>query len=91
MALWNHSHLQGLSAAGCLRAWTGGSLPERLSVIGPQERTTVRAFFREQLADWHTAWGDLPDADTLRVFWKRARFDAHATHRDFLPCQFGAL
>ncbi len=81
MSLWTHPRLQALSQLGTLRAWTGGSRPAPLADLPADERKTVSAFFREQLADWRLAWGELPDADTLRTFWRRARYDAHATHR----------
>ncbi len=79
--IWKNPHLQQLSADGRLRAWTGGSTPVPLSQVSAAERRTVTAFFREQLSDWASAWSDCPPADVMRTFWRRARFDAHATHR----------
>lgn len=62
-------------------AWTGGCRPRPLLLIGPEEARLVRFFFREQMQEWNDFWGDWPDKDTRRIFWGRARFDAHATIR----------
>lgn len=62
------------------RAWTGGDGPRALGTLGI-ERRTVSEFFREQVTIWRDFWHDMPDRDTLRIFWNRARHDAHATHR----------
>lgn len=75
-------------AAFCLRhgfeskAWTGGSDPRPLSEITGFEREYVSALFAEQVTEWVECWGDLPKMDTVRLFWDRARHDAHATCRD---------
>lgn len=78
--VWKQPRLRALSATGALRAWTGGSTPAPLSLTSPEERATVRAFFREQVADYVAYWGSI-GRDHLRLFWGRARHDAHATHR----------
>ena len=62
-------------------AWTGGSVPAPLTQISTEERQLVSYLFHEQLNTWMNFWGDLPDKDTRRIFWSRARGDAHATYR----------
>lgn len=76
-------------------AWTGGSRPRALSTISPGEAATLRALFRKQCATYAGAWGDLlPPSrvcpvsgrpvsrlDMARLFWRHARYDAHATYR----------
>lgn len=80
--VWNQPLLKAHSAAGRLRAWTGGTAPQPLAALNKSERSTVRAFFREQLNDWVAYWKELPPLDVRRTFWRRARYDAHATHRE---------
>jgi hypothetical protein len=63
-----------------IRAWTGGSCPKPIDTISQSERKTCRNLFREQVRDFMAYWGDMP-SDVLRIFWNRARFDSHATHR----------
>ncbi len=79
--LWKHPHLQALSAAGALRSWTGGDRPATYQSIGSGERLTVRAFFREQMGDWLAYHGGPVSREIRKLFWARARYDAHATHR----------
>ena len=62
-------------------AWRGGSRPEPLAVISRYERSLVSELFREQCADHINYWGDM-ETDTARTFWRRARYDAHATCRE---------
>ena len=57
-------------------AWTGGEWPGAMS---PDLRRARSAFFREQLQDWRTAWGDWPDRYTLKIMWTRALGDAWRT------------
>lgn len=61
-------------------AWTGGSTPAPLSAITPTERAMVTAYFREQAREYLNFWGDFPP-DVRRIFWGRARYDAHANMR----------
>ena len=64
-------------------AWTGGSWkPEGLEKISKDYRDLVSFFFREQMMDFGNFWGDLPDMDTRRIFWRRAKADAYATYRE---------
>lgn len=63
------------------KAWTGGSMPQPLSKIGLDERVTLRRLFQDALHTYSAHWGGLPDRDTMRILWRRARADAHATHR----------
>ncbi len=62
-------------------AWTGGSRPAKSSAIGRTETQLRREIFREQVATFQGYWGDAPNRDTLRIFFNRARYDAHATTR----------
>ena len=61
-------------------AWTGGSKPAPLAAITPMERAMVTAYFREQAREYINFWGDFPP-DVRRLFWVRARYDAHASMR----------
>ena len=62
-------------------AWAGGSSPRPIGTIGRWERDIVTALFREQWNTFTAFWGSAPDHDTARIFWNRARHDAHATGR----------
>jgi hypothetical protein len=62
--------------------WIGGSRPAPLSTIGAIERSTCSSLFRQQCETFSDYWGTAPDLDTCRIFWRRARHDAHATWRD---------
>lgn len=61
--------------------WTGGSRPAHSSAITRTESQLRRELFREQVETFSGYWGDAPNRDTLRIFFNRARYDAHATHR----------
>jgi hypothetical protein len=61
--------------------WMGGSRPHKLDAIGSVERAIVRKLLSEQIATHAQFWGDCP-LDVCRTFWKRARYDAHATIRE---------
>lgn len=63
------------------RAWTGGSNPKPLLGLDGDERALVSKLFRDQFILYFTFWKDKPTRDTLRIFWRRARYDAHATFR----------
>lgn len=63
------------------RAWMGGSRPRPLSELSWSERLYVTRLFRDQMNTWIDFWGDLVPMDVARTFWKRARYDAHATYR----------
>lgn len=62
-------------------AWMGGSRPKKFSDCSSAERNTVSYLFREQVAIFNQFWGSMPEMDILRIYWKRARYDAHATLR----------
>jgi hypothetical protein len=62
-------------------AWTGGCRPAKPSAIGSKQAGVQKALFGEQVMDFLTYWGDSPNWDTLRIFFRRARYDAHATCR----------
>ncbi|QRM32684.1 hypothetical protein [Microvirga sp. VF16] len=76
MAASLHSELPGMTA------WTGGTPPRPLSQIGRLERALCRREFRRQLLEYRSCWGGLPERHLARLFWNRARHDAHATCRN---------
>lgn len=64
------------------RAWTGGNSPSLPSSESMPQSAYRRALFRQQVKTFRAYWGDWPNADTLRTFYRRARADAFATFRD---------
>ena len=59
--------------------WMGGDRPKKLGSVSGEERALVSAEFRQQCKT-HARYWDLTIAwDTARTFWRRARYDAHAT------------
>lgn len=62
-------------------AWTGGSTPRSPSSTSMVEHKVRKVLFRAAVAQWLAFWGDYPDHDTLRVLYRRARYDAHASVR----------
>ncbi len=62
-------------------AWMGGTRPAPLLTISREERHLVSKLFREQANLYADYWGMRAATDTLRTFWRRARYDAHATIR----------
>lgn len=65
-----------------ITAWMGGTRPLPLSQISREERIAVALLFEDQVKDFLGFWGDNPVMDTYRIFWRRARYDAHATFRN---------
>lgn len=63
-------------------AWMGGSRPKKFSDCSVKEKNLVSYLFRDQVAAFNLFWGDMPEMDIFRIYWKRARYDAHATLRD---------
>lgn len=57
-------------------AWTGGDMQRDRAFLH-----IARAFYREQIRDWHLYWGDWPDKDVKDKFKGRAWADAWATYR----------
>ncbi len=62
-------------------AWMGGSRPRPLLELSQYERLYVTYLFRQQVRTWSTYWFAPVPGDIARIFWKRARYDAHATYR----------
>lgn len=62
-------------------AWMGGSRPAPLSDISRGERTRVSLLFLAQYREFADYWGEAAEFAVCRIFWKRARYDAHATYR----------
>lgn len=69
-------------AKGGIVAWMGGSRPKPITECSADEVALVSLLFREQFKTWHDYWKDYPSRDVARIFWNRARYDAHATMRD---------
>ena len=65
--------------------WMGGSRPRPLLELSMGERRYVTRLFREQVDTWLDYWRDSIPMDVCRIFWKRARYDAHATYRNERP------
>jgi hypothetical protein len=65
-------------------AWTGGSPPPAYTVSPPGRRLLISEIFREQLQDFIYYWHELPNLDTARISWNRAKHDAHATIRSYM-------
>lgn len=66
-------------------AWTGGSRPRPLRDLPFGERQYVSYLFRQQVRTWSTYWFAPVPGDIARIFWRRARYDAHATYRNEGP------
>ena len=65
------------------RAWTGGSAPHAYGELSEVERALCVLFYSDQVDTWQDYWHEAPDAGLRRLFWDRARADAHATVRSF--------
>lgn len=64
-------------------AWMGGdTAPKTFRRISRDFRNLMSFFFREQIKDFKDYWGDMPDKDTRKIFWGRARVDSWASYRD---------
>jgi hypothetical protein len=63
-------------------AWMGGSRPRPLLELDQDERCYVSFLFRQQMQTWTKYWHAPVPPETARIFWKRARYDAHATYRN---------
>jgi hypothetical protein len=61
--------------------WLGGSKPAKLGDIPPWERALVSVLFRDEVAMWQEYWREPIHRGVARTFWRRARYDAHATFR----------
>jgi len=63
-------------------AWMGGSRPRPLLELMMDERTYVSYLFRQQVRTWSEYWFAPVPFEIARIFWKRARYDAHAAYRN---------
>lgn len=61
------------------KAWTGGSQPRPINEISEEECFYAMKLFHQQMEAWRSFWGDEPSEGTQRLFFNRARGDAHAT------------
>ena len=76
------NHLYGLHPMQSI-AWTGGSGPTAPSGITTMEAAYAKALFRSQCNTFRHYWRTrVIPYDTMRIFWGRARGDAHATFRN---------
>lgn len=66
-------------------AWMGGSRPRPLRDLPFDEREYVNYLFRQQMRTWSTYWFAPVPGDIARIFWRRARYDAHAAYRNEQP------
>jgi hypothetical protein len=66
---------------GPVIAWTGGCKPAKPSEISAAQASVQKYLFAEQVNTWFNYWHDYPNWDTLKIFFNRARYDAHATFR----------
>jgi hypothetical protein len=60
----------------------GGSRPAKPSSVSAAESSIQKALFGQQVITFRHYWKFEPEWDTLRIFFNRARYDAHATMRD---------
>jgi len=63
------------------QTWMGGSRPRPINQVTGAERRYITTLFKEQCRIFRNFWGDLPK-DMRRLFFNRARYDAHATFRN---------
>ena len=63
-------------------AWMGGSRPRPLLELSRNEREYVTYLFQYQVWNWTNYWKEPLPSYLARIFWKRARYDAHATHHN---------
>lgn len=62
-------------------AWTGGSEPADIHSVSGLESNLAHRLYDMQLAAFAAFWGKGADQGTRELYWRRARFDAHATVR----------
>jgi hypothetical protein len=63
------------------QAWTGGDRPCKYSTLTKREKYIVSEVFRDYVCTYVKRWGNI-EPDMVRLFWSRARYDAHATYRE---------
>lgn len=56
-------------------AWTGGDRPPKHFKAEPY-LAKRKELFRSQLNDWVNYWGGVPAISIVRIFWRRATYDA---------------
>ena len=65
-----------------LVAWMGGTPPRPYGdVAGEPEGAYVSRLYSEQIDTWENNWNEPCPSDLHSIFWRRARYDAHATYR----------
>lgn len=63
-------------------AWMGGSRPAKPSQISAKQAGVQKYIFSQHVVTYRGYWHTEPDWETLRLFFKWARYDAHATCRN---------
>ena len=74
-----------------VKSWTGGTTPKAIKDIDKEEKTLVKKLYHDQIAEFVMFWRHYPNRLIRRTFWRRARYDAHATFRSritFREAQF---
>jgi hypothetical protein len=74
-----------------VKSWTGGTTPKAIKCVDREEKELVEKLYHDQIETYVNYWGEHPIRETLRTFWRRARYDAHATFRSritFREAQF---
>ena len=65
-----------------LRAWTGGTRPDKRRNVLNEEKALIHILFRTNISVHVRYWQGLFDGlHSARVIYNRARYDAHATMR----------
>lgn len=70
-----------LNASTSWIAYRGGSEPKNFHDCNELEINLINALNKAQIEASRAFWGKEPDQEMRRIFWNRARHDAHATCR----------
>jgi hypothetical protein len=62
-----------------VKSWTGGTTPKAIKYIDREEKALVKNLYHDQIAEFVMFWEHYPSRFIRRTFWRRARYDAHAT------------
>lgn len=64
-------------------SWTGGAPPNKPSTVQNVEWEIVKEQYRWHIQMFTQHWGEAPEPDVRRRFWKWARYDAHSSIREW--------
>jgi len=67
-----------------VKSWTGGTTPKAIKDIDREEKALVKKLYHDQIAEFEKFWEHYPSRFIRRTFWRRARYDAHATFRSLV-------